>query len=192
MEFLFNIVEDSEIDDLYLASLEFRKEIALKGKGDSNKKNKAISIIQKYLKVYNLKDDIYSISIILQPFIISPAINVSDVAINWNMNDSVEDNIVKNHPFPILERMNIIDGKQYQIFIPTDDLKILPFGYGERKCTGNLLATIFLETFFQNLIQKNIWKPENNHKFSGRNNDNTDNLESIIFQFKTITRLFIS
>lgn len=184
---------DECCSDLYDASLEFRKEIALKGKGDPTKKQKAVDIIRKYLSVsiYNLPDDIYSISVVLQPFIISPAINVSDIAIGWDLKQSVDANIVRHHPFPILEREICVDGKQYQVFIPTDELHILPFGYGSRQCSGKAIATTFLETFFTTLIERNIFKPRENHVYSGRDNDNRDNLEAVLFQIRTLIGLFL-
>ena len=179
--------------DLHEASLEFRKEIALKGKGNYTKKMRAVEIIREYLSNsnYHLPDDIYSVSVVLQPFIISPAINVSDIAIRWDLKESVETNIVKNHPFPILEREITIDGRKYQVFIPTDELHILPFGYGARQCPGKTIANVFLETFFTSLIERNIYKPRENHRYSGRDNDHTDNLEAIVFQIRTLVGLFV-
>jgi hypothetical protein len=196
MQYLFGRFEPDEYhykccDELYDASIEFRKEIALKGFGNTEKKNRAVEIIREYIikSKYNLPNDIYSISVILQPFIISPAINVSDVAINWDLNKSVESNIVRNHPFPILEREVIIDGRIIQVFIPTDELKILPFGYGQRQCTGKAIATTFLETFFTVLIEKNVYRPSENHLFSGRDNDASYSIEETIFQVQTVIRL---
>jgi hypothetical protein len=179
--------------ELYDASLEFRKEIALKGRGNYNKKLRAVEIIREYIATssYNLPDDIYSISVILQPFIISPSINVSDIAIHWDLNDSIDINIARNHPFPILEREINIDGKTYQAFIPTDELHILPFGYGERQCTGKMIANTFLKTFFVSLMTRNIYVPKQNHLYSGRDNDKVDDFEAILFQICTIFRMFI-
>ena len=135
-----------------------------------------------------MPDDIYSISVILQPFIISPAINVSDVAVNWDLDKTIEANIVKNHPFPILEREVVIDGKIFQAFIPTDELKILPFGYGIRQCTGKVIAVKFLETFFTRLMEQNIYKPCENHLFSGRDNDSSCSMEETLFQLRMLIR----
>lgn len=200
LQYIFGKFEPYKIEyhkrccrDLYDASLEFRKEIALKGKGDPTKKQMAVYIIREYLSasIYNLPDDIYSISVVLQPFIISPAINVSDIAIGWDLKQSVDANIVRHHPFPILEREICVDGKQYQVFIPTDELHILPFYYGSRQCSGKAIATTFLETFFTTLIERNIFKPRENHVYSGRDNDNRDNLEAILFQIRTLIGLFL-
>lgn len=178
--------------DLYEASLEFRKEIALKGWGDMTKKQRAVNIIREYIRSskYGLPDDIYSISVIMQPFIISPAINVSDVAIHWDLRKDVTSNIVYNHPFPILEREIVQNGRKYQVFIPTDELHILPFGYGIRQCSGKMIATRFLETFFENLISKNIYMPREKHIYSGRDNDGKDGIEATLFQIRTMVTLF--
>lgn len=200
MQYVFGVFETERLDyhnkccyELYEASLEFRKEIALKGWGDVNKKKRAVTIISEYLvrSKYNLPNDIYSVSVVLQPFIISPAINVSDVAISWDLTKSIEFNITINHPFPILEREIVIDGNKYQVFIPTDELKILPFGYGPRQCSGKAIASTFLKLFFMALMQKKIYKPRENHMFSGRDNDVSCNIEEILFQLNTIVRLFI-
>jgi cytochrome P450 len=179
--------------ELYDASLEFRKEIALKGHGNVQKKQRAVDVIRNYLREskYNLPDDIFSVSVVLQPFIISPAINVSDIAVHWDLNQSVHTNITQNHPFNILEREIVRDGRRFQVFIPTDELQILPFGYGERKCAGQGIATAFLETFFTTLIQNSIYKPKLNHLYSGRDNDHNDDFEAVVFQIKTVIRAFL-
>jgi len=179
--------------ELYDASLEWRKEIALKGHGNIQKKQRAVEVIRAYLRqsTYNLPDDIYSVSVVLQPFIISPAINVGDIAVHWDANQSVHANITQHHPFPILEREIVRDGRRFQVFIPTDVLQILPFGYGERKCAGQGIATAFLETFFTTLIQRSIYQPKRNHLYSGRDNDHNDDLEAVVFQIKAILGAFV-
>jgi hypothetical protein len=200
LQYIFGKFDSEKIEyhdkccqELYDASLEFRKEIALKGRGNYKKKQIAVDIIRAYLSTssYNLPDDIYSVSVILQPFIISPAINVSDIAIGWDLKQSVEANIIRNHPFPILEREICINGKPYQVFIPTDELHILPFGYGMRQCSGKAIAAAFLERFFVTLIERNIFKPTENHIYSGRDNDNSDDYDAIIFQIQKMIDLFI-
>jgi hypothetical protein len=95
----------------------------------------------------------------MQPFIIYPMINISDIMVNYqeliankkiNINDLITHDLIDKiiysyHQFPILERYDEITNTQY--FIPLDVLtkyenyndntKILSFGYGPRKCAGS-------------------------------------------------------
>ena len=191
MEYIFvegNTILDTDVIELYEASLEFRKEIALKGKGDKDKKLRAVQIVSKYIK----NDCIFRISVILQPFIISPAINISDIAIDYDVLKSVEHNICRHHPFPVIERVvhDCTFGKCY-VFIPTDELCILPFGYGERQCTGKEIASVFVKTFFESLLlnPRVIFRPNIHHYYSGRHNDKNDNAEAILFQIRKVIDL---
>jgi len=192
----------NEIEILFLGSIEWRKEIALKDKGDINIKNSTIQIIIDLIKsnekIYKIfgenweKPEFYSV--IAQPFIISPMINVSDIMSNaqtllskslLNSNDDISNETINKiiysyHPFPILERYDSLTNTQY--FIPLESLtnfnnyneenKILVFGMGVRKCPGQTYAYIVLKKmismYFMNIDKFN---PSLNHKFSGRNND---------------------
>lgn len=167
-KFLFNYdLTEYELEILYESSLERRKEISLKGKGNYSIKLKAIDIIleiiKKNKKIYDIFGDQWKkpeyYSVIMQPFIISPMINISDIMVNYqvlinnkkiDINDKITYDLVDKiiysyHPFPILERYDTIKNTQY--FIPFDILtnydnynsntKILSFGYGPRKCAGS-------------------------------------------------------
>jgi len=210
-KFLFNIeINLNDLDVLYQASIEWRKEIIMKGKGNMDIKVNAINIILNYIKndnklylIFNEdweKPEYYSI--ILQPFIISPMINISDIMVSVQSllsqslisnHEVINNNLINKiiysyHPFPILERFNPLTNTQY--FIPLDKLatfhnysnlyKNLVFGVGPRRCSGQLYAYVilnkFIDMYFKN--QKKI-NPLLNHKYSGRNNDKFNIRESL-------------
>ena len=73
----------------YQASIEWRKEIAIKGKGSSEIKNAFWARLTQVIEVSKFKDDLkfYSadpaiwVSVFAQPFLISPQINISDIMV---------------------------------------------------------------------------------------------------------------
>jgi hypothetical protein len=133
----------------YQASLEWRKEIAIKGKGNTTIKQQFTDELMKILQrskyhegfIDHSEDPIIWLSILAQPFIISPQINVSDIMASVfhflrahpdiytqaknaaaNNDDAVITAIILEsmrlaHPFPILERQLTrdleIEGKKY-------------------------------------------------------------------------------
>ena len=210
-KFLFDIeINLNDLDTLYQASIEWRKEISMKGKGNMNIKVNAINIILNYIKnnnkVYLIfnenweKPEYYSI--ILQPFIISPMINASDIMVSVqsllsksliSSDEVINNNLINKiiysyHPFPILERFDPSTNTQY--FLPLDQLttfnnysdlyKNVVFGTGPRRCSGQLYAYVILNKFigvyFKNQKKFN---PLLNHKYSGRNNDKFNIRESL-------------
>lgn len=220
---LFDItINLPDLEILYQASLEWRKEIAIKGKGNLDIKNTAIQIILNYIK---LNKKIYSIfnenwnkpefySVVLQPFIISPMINISDIMVSMQIllnqklisssdiitNDFVNRIIFSFHPFPVLERFDPDTNTQY--FIPLDQLakwsnymdnyKNLVFGSGPRRCSGQLYAYIILKKFFQLYLKnQNNFNPIQSHKYSGRSNDNL-NLNESLYMGKILFKLLLA
>lgn len=219
-KFLFDIeIDYNESEILYLGSLEWRKEIAIKGKGDYIIKENCIQIL---LKLIRSNQNIYSIfnedwkkpefySVIAQPFIISPMINISDIMSNSQVllsksliskSDEITpyliDRIIYSyHPFPVLERYDPDTSTQY--FIPLDTLtnfnnfneltRKIVFGLGVRKCAGQVYAHIIIKKllhfYFNN--QENF-NPMKNHKYSGRNNDNL-NLQEILYMGKILIQI---
>ena len=210
-KFLFDIeINLNDLDILYQASIEWRKEISMKGKGNMDIKVNAINIILSYIKNNN---NIYLIfnedwekpeyySIILQPFIISPMINVSDIMVSVQSllsqsfisnhevitNNLINKIIYSYHPFPILERFDPLTNTQY--FLPLDQLttfhnysdlyKNLVFGAGPRKCSGQLYAYVILHTFIDVYLKNQTkFNPLLDHKYSGRNNDKFNFRESL-------------
>ncbi len=221
-KFLFETVpEQSELDILFNASIEWRKEIAIKGKGNMDTKLKAITIILNYIKsnhsIYMIFGDDWNkpeyYSVILQPFIISPMINISDIMANVQIlltnrlinsyepitNEFINKIIFSSHPFPVLERFD--EKTLTQHFIPLDQLakftnysdiyKNLVFGTGKRKCAGQHYAYVILKRFIYLYFQNtNKFNPTLNHKYSGRNNDNF-NLNESIYMAKILLKLLI-
>jgi hypothetical protein len=100
--------------------------------------------------------------------------------------NNIKKTISEHHPFPILERYDETTNTQY--YIPMEIIKDLPFGFGPRKCPGQNIALLFIETFLKH-INKEKFKPKLNHLYSGRSNDNKDDIYSIIYQIKIIFNL---
>jgi len=205
--FLFNkTLTLDELELLYNGSIEWRKEIAIKGQGDINIKNNVIELIKNLLKnspytISKTYSDIFSYSVIGQPYIISPMINMADILYyyennlyDFNVNDlitncnNIKKTISEYHPFPILERYDEKTNTQY--YIPMEIIKDLPFGFGPRKCPGQNIALLFIETFLK-CINKEKFKPKLNHLYSGRSNDNKDDIYSIIYQIKILFNLLV-
>jgi len=145
----------------------------------------------------------------MQPFIISPMINMSDIAVllHKNSDQYLKNNfasfysyldfcLFSDHPFPVLERFDKETNTQYVI-----DLRTLPnyvsekegnslnFGVGIRGCLGRFYAKEFIQGFFEDFVkEKNLFKPKQGHLFSGRDNDNFDLNESF-YQIKLLFKV---
>jgi hypothetical protein len=148
-------------------------------------------------------------SVVLQPFIISPMINVADIAVTvdrqrlaYEKNDRdidlfIDYCIQSAHPFPILERFDA--AKNTQIFIDpnsmAEDQKSFAFNYsaGPRACLGRHLAREFLASFFKPIIESESvdFRPTELHKYSGRNND-IGSLAESVYQLKLFFKLTFS
>ena len=210
---LYHLINNNLCERLYQASLEFRKEIAVKGKGCMNTKIESVNIIIDLIKQSKYKhlfdwDKPICYSVIMQPFIISPMINMSDIAVNiskyyCNRNnfekfeDFMDYCIYVDHPFPILERFdsktnshilidltNLKNNKEF-------DGKLLNFGMGIRGCLGRIFAKEFLNSFFRNLSVYKLFKPSENHLYSGRDNDKVS-IKETIYQIKTIVAVILN
>lgn len=184
----YKLVFDKELKEtqlFYDASVEWRKEVAIKGKGNEKIKEKFIDHMKTELDT----NDIYMISAIAQPFFISPMINFSDIFVSIfkyktmlkNPNSAsitkeyckniILESIRLHHPFPILER----EFKTHRVYIELDNFiqdkefkpsrwltnenpyEILPFGWGPRKCIGkNIAMNILSEILFEILRDDNL------------------------------------
>lgn len=122
-------IDSDNLEILYKGSIEWRKELAVKGKGDYIIKENCVNIIESTIfrnqLLSDIKDDYDQyrkeiISSILQPFFISPMINYSDIFVTIydykkyfphnGFNEIDAENFIMEcirlkHPFPILERM---------------------------------------------------------------------------------------
>jgi hypothetical protein len=89
IEFLFDKTWQPEFQIFIDASWEWRKEISIRGKGNVDVKQSTVHLITQLISdckhIYEIFGDKWSdpeyYSIILQPFIISPSINVSDIMV---------------------------------------------------------------------------------------------------------------
>ena len=208
-----NILSEENLNKIYESSIEYRKEIAFKGVGSRAKKQQSVDIIvdllkssEKYKNVFRDWSQPEYFSVVMQPFIISPMINVSDIAVsvkqnlskleqfNYDTSNFVDYAIFNAHPFPVLERYN--KKTNTQIFIKLTDLKEekYNYGYGPRACLGRLYAREFLKEFFEPILQNSDaikFMPENGHLYSGRDNDN-GNLSESIYQLKMMAKIYSS
>jgi hypothetical protein len=179
-----NNVNDQLIQIILNASQEWRKEIALKGVGDRQIKATAIKLLASYLSMHETEIDH-----IIQPFFISPIINISDVmsALKYEPNRSSEymmsNAIMRQHPFPFLERY--VDDSRFpgipsgtQVFIPLAnmarnhrELLWMCFSVGPRRCPGQHIARVIMDVLISKLAHKTNFCPQNGHQYSGRRND---------------------
>jgi hypothetical protein len=212
-DFISNFITNEFLENFYESSLEYRKEIAVKGKGNQFKKHEAINLIvnilqkSKFNKLFDWnKPECYSV--IMQPFIISPMINMSDIAVslkNFQIDlnshktslEYIESCLFKSHPFPILERYDA--STNTQIFIDMRKLTemkdiegtAINFGLGVRSCLGRVYARQFLNYYFStDMINSSLFDPKKNHLYSGRDNDNT-NLKEGIYQIIIVIKVVI-
>lgn len=212
--FINSLLSEEILYSLYQASLEFRKEIAIKGKGDYDTKVKSVDIIvnileqSKYNQLFDWKKPIFY-SVIMQPFVISPMINMSDIAVSvkefksdytkfQDNLDYIETCLFKSHPFPILERFDketntqvFIDMRTLEDATDIKDSKI-NFGYGIRSCLGRIYARDFLNSFFnKKMLNYENFVPKLNHLYSGRDNDNI-NFKETIYQLTILIKTLVN
>jgi hypothetical protein len=207
--FINKYLTEEYLENMFDWGIQWRKEIALKEKGCLNKKMLAINSIINILKQSKYKDlfnwenpECYSF--IMQPFVISPMINISDIAVslknkinNFNKYDEfygyLDHCLFEEHPFPILERY--IKETNTQFFVDLRDMKnnfdekeaakILNFGIGIRGCLGKYYAKEFIKNFFEDMIKEEFFVPLEGHLYSGRNNDK-ENFQQSIYQVKLV------
>ena len=203
--FINQFLTEEFLENMYLSSLEYRKEIAVKGKGCPLKKRYAVDEIisilnkSKFSSLHEWEKP-ECFSFIMQPFIISPMINISDIAVTLNKfskeyEDKKFDNYLRyldyclfnEHPFPVLERYEestntqyFVDLKRLRKEVPESEGNIVNFGIGIRGCLGRVYAKEFIKSFFEDYMdKKELFKPEENHLYSGRDNDNVNFYESL-------------
>lgn len=202
-EFINQFITDEFLEDMFYNGLQWRKEIALKGEGCKIRKMRAVNNIVDILKKSKFKDvfdwdNPECFSFIMQPFIISPMINICDIAVSLK-NEMVhmekyeeflgylDHCLFVEHPFPVLERY--IKETNTQVFVDLRDMskyfnekeasKVLNFGVGIRGCLGRFYAKEFIKNFFENMVKEEFFQPFEGHLFSGRSNDKENFQESV-------------
>jgi hypothetical protein len=143
------LITEELLSNVYQSSVEYRKEIACKGVGCIKMKQQAIDSIVNLLTKSDRYKNIFSnwllpenYSVVLQPFIISPMINVSDIAVSIkkykpnlkdDINSFIDKCIMMDHPFPVLERYDA--NTNTQIFVALSEFKQTEkfnYGFGPR------------------------------------------------------------
>lgn len=206
-DFVNQFLTEEFLERMYDNGIQWRKEIALKGKGCPIKKVDAINSIVNILKQSKFKDlfdwenpECYSF--IMQPFIVSPMINISDIAVSLKNQvkdfDKYEDILgylehclFVEHPFILLERYVKENNTQYFVDMRTlktmfdekEAAKPLNFGVGTRGCFGRFYAKEFIKNFFEDMVKEDFFRPIEGHLYSGRNNDK-ENFQESIYQLK--------
>jgi hypothetical protein len=206
------------------ATWEWRKQIALKGLADSEVKQRAVEWcveeIRRTPRLYELFGEKWTepeyFSLILQPFVISPAINLTDVAVavkEWAKvtpaKDLITPEIIRQcvcsaHPFPVVERyfptgefeMGIAPNTH--VLIPLDAMAgdafvagvDLTFGAGSRVCVGRHMAMKAMVGLFTDaLVRSDTFQPRLNHKYSGRHNDGMERVAETLYQLKFVAQV---
>jgi hypothetical protein len=216
--------EYEDLEVLVAASYEWRKEISLKGRADSLIKQRAIDWIVSELSRSSRYSDLHDwreprfYSLILQPFIISPSINLCDIAVSLQQQNgqrSFKRAIHENHPFPMLERFVEVDvfdpasghllvAAGTHVFIPLDEMGTLhpfdstgtrfpSFGAGVRICSGlDMMNALLPVLFAPSLIESDLFVPVENSMHSGRQKDGQETFGEMIYQVKTIASVIWS
>ncbi|ETK74647.1 hypothetical protein L915_18587 [Phytophthora nicotianae] len=205
------------------ATWEWRKQIALKGFADCGVKKRTIEwCVEEIIRtprLYDLfgekwvKPEYYSL--ILQPFVLSPAINLTDVAVvvkEWikttPATQPVTPEIIRQcvcsaHPFPVVERyfpcgdaaMDIAPNTH--VLIPLDEMAgdafaagvDLTFGAGSRVCVGRHMAMkAMVGLFTDSMVRSDKFQPRLNHKYSGRHNDGEETAIETLYQVQFVVR----
>ncbi|RHY27900.1 hypothetical protein DYB32_006446 [Aphanomyces invadans] len=219
-EWIFQFKMPTALRDLVTAaSWEWRKEIALKGVGDMALKRKAVDAIVLEILAAPHVCNVFGAaqwlqpefhSLLLQPFLISPAINVADVAVQVHRLTTVDPThypdtmqqatnlihlaIDTAHPFVLFERY-LPEGLQddvvniaprTHVFMPVDVMKtdaIIRFGAGARKCPGaHLGMACMLGLFTKDVLGHAKFQPHVGHLYSGRDQDGQETMYETLYQ----------
>ena len=210
IEYLFGREWEPKFETLLAASWEWRKEIAVRGRADPGVKKAAVELVVDDLIKNSHLWDLFGkkwrepryYSLIMQPFLVSPAINVGDIAVAMKAHPdlALEPAMRRMHPFPIFERWVdkdvVVDGRiavraDTQVIMFTSDFAnskhLWPaFGTGPRACAGTSMALGVLNAIHQKMLGRPGFEPERGHKFSGRNNDGVTSLSEVWYFAKTV------
>ncbi|KAG7402078.1 hypothetical protein PHYBOEH_007292 [Phytophthora boehmeriae] len=203
---------------------EWRKEIAMKGIADPVVKQRTVDWcvdeIRRTPHLYEVFGDLWEepeyYSLILQPFLLSPAINLTDIAVlvgEWAKatppTQAITPEILRQcicsfHPFPVVERFFPDGNAEFgilpntQVLIPLDEMSgaafaagiDFTFGAGSRVCVGRHMAMkAMVGLFTDSFVRSELFCPKVNHKYSGRHNDGKETLAESLYQFKFAVRV---
>jgi hypothetical protein len=220
VEYVFARKWEPVFEVLVLASWEWRREIAAKGVADAEIKKKAVELVVNDLlrncdKLWEIHGEDWQepryYSLIMQPFLISPAINVGDVAVSLKRNPhlKLEHAMRASHPFPIFERFvdeDVFIGsglkkklavrKNTQVIMFTSDFcgSAIPwpvFGAGPRMCAGTGMALGVLRAVATGFQNTDRFEPERGHKYSGRHNDGVASFTELAYFVKTVVPIVL-
>ncbi|CAK4705737.1 unnamed protein product [Aphanomyces euteiches] len=198
------------------ATWEWRKQIAIKGQGDMALKLRTVEWIvdevQNTSELHCLFGDAWRepacYSLLLQPFFISPAINISDIAVTIQklyrpdipLATTINLAIDTAHPFVLLERylehgvsdplIEIAPGTH--AFIPVDVMttdSVIRFGAGPRKCPGAHVAMACMAGIFtRDLVGSPKFQPSVGHLYSGRDQDGQETMSETLYQVTQVLK----
>ena len=217
IDYLFDIHEwRPEFEVFVAASWEWRRQIAVRGAADPEMKAAAVRCLTETLlpaspSLWALHGEAWRepryYSLIMQPFLISPCINLSDIAVALAAAPGAShDQAVRlMHPFPILERLvhaPVLHPATGQVAVPagahaimfTADFAHAPppfpiFGAGPRACPGGPLVTPVLALMREKLVGCPRFQPLLGHTSSGRHNDANWSLAETLYFAKTVLPL---
>jgi hypothetical protein len=216
LEYLFgeSAVTPADVALLVHASWEWRKEIAVRGKGDAGVKAEAVATVLRLLrahpKLWALHGEKWVLpryhSLIMQPLLISPIINVGDIFVTVGQHPhlSLDDAIRTAHPFPIFERVvrtDVLDAASGRVTIragthviifssdlSSTDASWPVFGAGPRACAGTAHALALMKPMHVawRSLGPAVLQPHRGHRFSGRNNDSNLSLRETLYFVRVI------
>ena len=217
LEYLFggpSAVTPADVALLVNASWEWRKEIAVRGKGDAGVKAAAVSTVLRLLRghppLWALHGDKWVLpryhSLVMQPFLISPIINAGDIFVTVAQKPelSLDDAIRCAHPFPIFERVvrtDVLDAATGRVAVrrgthvimfssdlSSTDAAWPVFGAGPRACAGTAHALALMKPMHAawRSLGKEAFQPQSGHRFSGRHNDGNLSLWETLYFVRVI------
>ena len=211
--FIDSYLTEEFLEKMYKGQLCFRRKLALKGEGNAVDEAYTITAIvdilknSKYASLFEWeKPECYSI--LMQPFIISPMINIADIACSLKhekqnyKGDKEFDSYLENclfleHPFQVLERYIKETNTQWFMdtrsmnFCDKKDAAKVNFGIGRRSCLGRIYAKELLRNLFEDMVNEDFFKPDNEHQYSGKSNDLPNFAESV-YQIKILLKCLVS
>ncbi|GMG15366.1 unnamed protein product [Phytophthora fragariaefolia] len=199
------------------ATWEWRKQLALKGVADCEVKQRTVEWcveqVRRTPRLYEVFGEKWAepeyYSLILQPFVISPSINLTDIAVavaEWvkttPVSQSITPDIIRQcvcraHPFPVIERYfrygdtEVDIAPNTHILVPLDEMALdafaagvdLTFGAGSRVCVGRHMAMKAMTGLFSDsFVRSDLFQPRLEHKYSGRHNDGKETAAETAYQ----------